>query len=109
MKVDERPFAQLLGIMCIKEAFFPLQGNSPSHGLVEVGQSEAIEMLPPDSLVGVDYERVRLFTHPDGPPRRRGGRRWDKNLKLHLGSRAIRRKCIKKCGFFTGLRRSCGR
>jgi hypothetical protein len=65
MKVDKRAFAQLLGIRSIQGALFHLQGNFPSHGFVEVGQTQALEQLAPEQLQGIDFERVRLVSHQE--------------------------------------------
>jgi hypothetical protein len=66
MKVHKGAFAQLLGVKCVAGALFHLQGNFPCHGFVEVGYSDAVAIVPPAMLFGVDFEWVRLMTHPGG-------------------------------------------
>lgn len=66
LKVDKKVFAQLLGIKSVDGALFHLQGNFPSHGFVELGINEAMEMLNEEEMEGVDYERIRLLIHQDG-------------------------------------------
>jgi hypothetical protein len=66
IKVDKMKFAQLLGVKTIDGSLFHKQGNFPSHGFVELDLVDARKMLPPEELVGVDGDVVRLVMHESG-------------------------------------------
>lgn len=70
LKVNKFAFARLLKIKTIDGSLFHHQGNFPSHGFVEINEKEACGILPPEVLSDVDYESVRLLTHPAGIFRR---------------------------------------
>jgi hypothetical protein len=66
LRVDKFVFARLLRIKAIDGSLFHQQGNFPSHGFVELSESDARAECPPHLLVGVDYEAVRLLKHQSG-------------------------------------------
>jgi hypothetical protein len=66
LKVDKRIFARLLGVRAIDGYLFHQQGNFPSHGFVELSETDARQSLPAEELEGVDYEIVRLLVHQKG-------------------------------------------
>jgi hypothetical protein len=70
IKVEKAKFARLLGIKSVDGSLFHQQGNFPSHGFVEVSPAEARQLVPPDALVGVDFDDVRLVVHQSGEFRR---------------------------------------
>ena len=66
LRVDKYAFARLLKIRTIDGSLFHQQGNFPSHGFVELNETQAREMLTQEDLADVDYESVRLLMHKDG-------------------------------------------
>jgi hypothetical protein len=66
IRVDKFAFARLLGIKTIDGSLFHQQGNFPTHGFVELNESEARQTCPINALRGVDFENVRLLRHAAG-------------------------------------------
>jgi hypothetical protein len=66
LRIDKRIFARLLAIKTIDGSLFHQQGNFPSHGFIELTETTALDYIPKDLLFGVDFDNIRLLTHPDG-------------------------------------------
>jgi hypothetical protein len=66
LRVDKMALARVLAITAIDGSLFHQQGNFPSHGFIELSQSEARELCPWEVLEGADFDRVRMLTRPDG-------------------------------------------
>jgi hypothetical protein len=62
-KVDKLIFGRMLGISAIDWSLFHQQGNSSSHGFVEVRGEDPSTLKAAHQLADVDHERVRLFVH----------------------------------------------
>ena len=66
-KVDKYVFGRLLGITTIDGGLMHSQGNFPSHGFKELSSDDVLALKKAGvNLDDVDFDRIRLMTHPNG-------------------------------------------